>query len=276
MGASCPVCKTISIFEYRHPEVDLYRCPDCDHCFSEPTSIIKQEEYSQEYYEADHKNWFNNPNLALFNTAYGFIREAGSNLSVLDIGCGKGDFLKCIKRKDMSLHLFGIDLSENQPIDGITIIQGDALAADFDRKFDVITSFAVIEHIADVQGFVKRLGELCNPGGLVIIMTLDDRSVLYSAARMLNRLGFGVPFERLYSKHHVNHFNTSSLRRLVISNGFSVTKVLHHNAPLNAIDFAASSQITNIVFKIGVLGTFILGQALGRTYLQTIICRKDK
>src|SRR5205823_11985748 len=53
------------------------------------------------------------------------------------------------------------------------------------------------------------------PGGLVIIMMLYDRSILYKVARALHRIGIDGPFKRLYDKHHINHFNLSSLRRLV-------------------------------------------------------------
>lgn len=145
------------------------------------------------------------------------------------------------------------------------------MSCDLGRRFDAVTSLASIEHVQDVRGFVRRLCELCAPGGLVVIMTLNERSILYETAKALSRIGIGGPFARLYDKHHINHFNVSSLRRLVERQGLSIVTTLRHNAPLRAIDFPASSPLADLVLRAGVWGTFALGTLTGKTYLQTVI-----
>jgi hypothetical protein len=97
----------------------------------------------------------------------------------------------------------------------ITYLQGDFLQYDFDRQFDVLVTLAVIEHIPDVSAFARRMSELCVPGGLVMTMTVDERSVIYRTARAMALAGYDVPIRRLYSKHHLNHFTAHSLQRLL-------------------------------------------------------------
>jgi len=274
MALNCPVCGNLSKFESHHPETKLYRCPDCDHCFSDTNSILEYEQYDLDYYEVTHRNWFLNPNLDLFELVYRFIKNQKTDATVLDIGCGKGQFLKYLYQKDSNLSLHGIDLSTNDPTEGIEFMKGDVLSLKLEKQFDVVTSLAVIEHVADVKEFVKRLYELCVPGGLVIIMTLNDRGTLYGLSRLLNRMGYSSPFERLYSKHHVHHFNKASLKKLLEINSFSVLEVVHHNVPLAAVDFTASSPLAKAVLKAGVFGTFVIGRIAQRAYLQTMVARR--
>ncbi|MBI5640902.1 MAG: class I SAM-dependent methyltransferase [Nitrospirae bacterium] len=274
MSLTCPVCGSQTALEGRTSEAELWRCPVCDHCFSDKDKLSASEEYSEEYYDKTHRNWFENPNRPLFDSISSFIAEKRPQASVLDIGCGNGNLLKHLLKNNHCTSLTGIDITPNQPVDGITFIQGDALATDFGRQFDIVTTLAVIEHVWDIKMFMKRLYELCAPSGFAVIMTLNDRSVLYGVARLLNAFGYNSPYERVYDKHHVHHFNVSSLRRLIETSGFDVRNVFLHNAPMRSVDFPASSALSAAVLRTGVWGTFALGNLTGKTYLQTMFCQK--
>ena len=274
MSLRCPVCNSESAFERRAASIDLWRCPSCDHCFSDISTVGEPEDYSPEYIEMTHRNWFQNPNLKLFENIRQIIAHYKPKASVIDVGCGNGAFLKYIRNKNAEFSLTGIDLSMNQPVKGITFIQGDVLVSDFDRQYDFVVSLAVIEHAIDVQMFIRRLHSLCAHDGFVVVMTLNERSTLYDVARLLHNLGYKTPCERLYSKHHLNHFNTSSLKRLVEMNNLPVMKTLLHNIPLAAVDFPVSSHLARVVLLAGVWGTFMLGRLTGRTYLQTVVCQR--
>ena len=270
----CPICHTGSKFEAGFSDVHLYRCPVCDHCFTDLARIRTLEQYGPEYFATDHKNWFDNPNLNLFRRIRETIAKEKQDASVLDVGCGNGDFLKYLRRVEPGLALTGIDLAPCRPVEGIQFIQGNVETYAFPQHFDAVVSLAVIEHMPDVRRFSHSLVELCKTGGLVVTTTLNDRSVLYEAARLLNRIEYTGPFERLYSKHHLNHFNTRSLRRLFDTSGLSTVGLLRHDIPMAAVDFEASSVVLQKLLRIGVWGTFLLGRISGRTYLQTLFCRK--
>ncbi len=270
----CPICRAESRLESSFTDVHLYRCRECDHCFTDQVRLEKFEEYTAEYYEVHHKNWNLYPDYCLFQAIHRELQTLGKNAAMLDAGCGKGALLKYLNKLEPGFKLTGLDMSSNPPSPGILFLQGDFLSFEMNKEFDGVTSLAVIEHVTDVNIFVEKLKRLCRPGGKVIVMTLDDRSIIYEAARFLNKVGVKAPFERLYSRHHLHHFNTSSLRRLMENHGLVVEKTIHHNNRLSAVDFSESSFIKRLIFKVGVLGTFWVGSLFRKTLLQTIVCHK--
>jgi SAM-dependent methyltransferase len=265
----CPVCGGAGKFEQVCRDADLYRCPTCDHCFSDTLSIRHVEKYGPEYYE---KNWFQHANTELFAALGRIISTFKADASIIDVGCGDGAFLKYLRRVYPNFSLSGTDLSRIEPCAGIEFVQGDVLTLDIAKRFDVVASLATIEHIDDVRTFVHRVTELCQPGGLVITMTLNDRSILYASARLLKRFGFPGPCDQLYSGHHLNHFNPTSLRKLLDLSGLTVRQVLLHNIPLAAVDVAGASPVSAFIQRCGVFGIFQAGKLTRRTYLQTVIC----
>lgn len=273
MTLKCPVCGHAARFERSAKEADLYRCPNCDHCFSDPASLAipEDEVYRPPYYG---KNWFLNPNRRLFDRIGRIAVRSRPDGSLVDVGCGKGAFLQAMRERFPALRMAGIDITENNPCDGIEFYRADALTIDPPRQFDVVVSLALIEHLADVTKFVTQLKRLCAPGGVIVVMTCNDRSVLYGTARLLARMGFRRPLDQLYGRHHVNHFNKRSIRALMESSGIGVEQTLLHNIPMAAIDIAhQSSPVGRAVLTAGVWGTFVLGKLVGRTFLQTLICR---
>ncbi|MDO8682219.1 MAG: class I SAM-dependent methyltransferase [Armatimonadota bacterium] len=274
MSQLCPVCGTSSHFECRTQDADIYRCPECDHCFSDPNSLKSFEDYGTEYYEETHQNWFKKPNIALFKAISKAIAYHKQDATVLDVGCGRGDLLKYLRRENPSLSLTGIDLISNEPVDGIEFLQTDILTTDMHQRYDVVMSFLAIEHVVDIQKFVSRLREMCVTDGIIILTTLNDRSVLYESAKMLRRLGYKAAHDRLYSQHHLNHFNVSSLKRLMKANGCSIVKTIFHNIPLAAVDFPSPSPALRMLLLCGVWATFAFGTLIRRTYLQTVICKQ--
>jgi SAM-dependent methyltransferase len=267
---TCAVCGSPAEFMAKHPEADLYRCPACTHCFSDPASVEPQS-YTADYFDEAHRRWFAHPDVALFDAI-----SAGlpGRASVLDVGCGPGNFLRHLRRVRSDLELTGIDLAPNRETPGIRFYQGDFQTFPLDGPYDAVVSLAVIEHVADVRRFVERLHALTRTGGTATVMTLNESSLLYVLARAGKRLGVGLAFDRLYSRHHLHHFTRSSLRRLIESHGFRVEADMTHNAPLAAIDIPVSSRLADVVLRSGMFAVCQAGAAIGRAYLQTVTCRK--
>lgn len=266
----CPVCGDPVSFLARHPEADLYRCRSCSHPFSDPASVAR-ERYQNDYFEHDHKRWFEHPNTPLFAR---LERLIPSGASVLDVGCGRGDFLRYLSRMRPDLHLAGVDLFKNPETPGITFYTGDFLTIGFGKKFNAVISLAVIEHVADIRAFVARMRDLAVPGGTVAVMTLDESSLLYALAKIGRRVGVPLAFNRLYSAHHLHHFTRRSLRHLLERAGFEVRSQFSHNAPLEAIDIPVKTPAVERVFRAGMWIIVHLGEWTGKSYLQTIICER--
>lgn len=270
---SCTVCGNSSAFERSFSNIRIYRYPDCDHCFSKLVDG-DFEKYDSEYFEVLHKNWFNNPHIDLFETIYRVIADYKIDASVIDMGCGKGDLLRYIHMKNPALSLSGLDLFHNSPVEGIKFLQGDIFSIDPNQQYDVVVSTFVIENVFNVQMMIKKYSSLCAPDGLVIIITTNDRCILNATARLLYKFGYKKPLERIYSRQHLNHFNISSIKRLIENNGLLIKKIFFHNIPFKACDIPAQSRITYFILLAGVWGSFTIGKLLNRTFMLTFVCGK--
>ncbi len=103
-------------------------------------------------------------------------------LRVLDIGCGGGLLSEPLAR--LGAAVVGVDPSPtnievaklHQEANGLEIdyraTAAEALA-DAGERFDVVLAMEVIEHVADLGLFVRRCAEMVNPGGLMVVATLN-------------------------------------------------------------------------------------------------------
>ena len=263
---SCPVCSgDKSVFVLR-ADANVYRCSDCSHVFSDPSSIAQQEKYEESYYQEVHKHWFEHPNIRLFSWIA--ARLPGTTASVLDAGCGDGAFLKFLRaRKPTVKPLVGVDYSVKTGQDaGIEFVAGDLKDLPADERFDAVVRLAVIEHVADPLGFAQEIAAHCKTGGTAVVMTLNNDSLLYTVGRLCHRLGVRAPAERLYSSHHLQHFTAASLRLTLGKAGLHVIASHRHNTPLAAIDIPAKGDMQRVIFMFGVWVLYALGSLTGKTY----------
>jgi 2-polyprenyl-3-methyl-5-hydroxy-6-metoxy-1,4-benzoquinol methylase len=268
----CPICGGMAFVTHNHPDAHIYQCPQCTHRFSELKPNVS-EPYAPEYFEETHSNYFSHPNLWLYDLIARLIEREPEPRSLIDVGCGTGSLLQFLKARVQSVELTGIDVAAPPLPPGIEFIQGDVVSLELHRQFSIVVTLAAIEHIADCRGFARRLKSLAKPGALVVVMTLNEDSTLYAAARLLHKLGFQLPFNRLYSSHHIHHFSEASLRALLVSEGLSVEKAISYNPKLAAVDIPAPNRAVNLALRAAVGGLFVLGSIANRCYLQVLICR---
>ena len=233
---------------------------------------MQAEDYGRDYYERTHKNWFQNPNIRLFERIQKYVMAFGPQCHLLDVGCGRGDLLRYLHERERRLELTGIELSELSPSPPIRFIKSDLFELEVAEKFDVVVTLAVIEHIADANGFVRRLVNFARPGGTIVVMTLNSDSLVYLVARLARSFGWDYAFNRLYSRHHLQHFNRRSLALLLERHGLQVREHFSHNFPLAAVDFQSTGPLGDAIQLIGVAGCFGLGKLLDKGFLQTAIC----
>lgn len=112
-------------------------------------------------------------------------------LSLLDIGCGGGLLSEPMTR--LGARVTGVDASgrnvsvaslhaERQGL-AIDYRQGtaEALAAS-GAQFDVVLALEIVEHVADVDLFLRSCGEMVNPGGLIFLSTLNRTAKAWALA----------------------------------------------------------------------------------------------
>jgi ubiquinone/menaquinone biosynthesis C-methylase UbiE len=95
--------------------------------------------------------------------------------SILDLGCGRGEFLRGFMR--CGLKSYGFDQSDAaRKICPAAEIKNGNLEEQLpydDNSFDYIYSKSVIEHFYYPEKLVEEIFRILKPGGLVITMTLD-------------------------------------------------------------------------------------------------------
>jgi 2-polyprenyl-3-methyl-5-hydroxy-6-metoxy-1,4-benzoquinol methylase len=82
------------------------------------------------------------------------LRRELEGRSILDLGCGQGTFLRKVAALLPHKDLVGIDTSRthlSESGDEIEFVLGDVVDFDLGRKFDVVFSDQVVEHIAPQQ-----------------------------------------------------------------------------------------------------------------------------
>jgi len=273
----CPVCNHEARYYNKLKEVTLYYCNHCQHRFTDVESIQNKETYSQDYYEEKHSNWFAHPNFQLFNYIFDRIKSTKlSHPSVLDAGCGNGDLLKYLHQRSSNIKLNGIDYHKNSAEEGINFLRGDIFHTKFNEQYDVVISLAVIEHVWDVQAYTIRLNELCKDEGLIITMTINDSSLVYGVARTIYYLGMKVPMERLYDKHHLNHFSKNSFACLHKKNSLDIIEKPFTQWPMQSVDFPKNNALMKIIYKLALVVLFASEKFLGKSVLQTITARKKR
>ncbi len=103
-------------------------------------------------------------------------------LRMLDIGCGGGILSEAMSHLGAQMH--GIDVVERNIVvarhharqTGLAIryetVAAEALAQQ-GNKYDVVLNMEVVEHVADLPGFVHACTQLVRSGGLLIIATIN-------------------------------------------------------------------------------------------------------
>jgi 2-polyprenyl-6-hydroxyphenyl methylase/3-demethylubiquinone-9 3-methyltransferase len=113
-------------------------------------------------------------------------------LRFLDIGCGGG--LLCEPMARLGAEVVGADASATNievaklhaAESGVTVDYRATTAedlADAGEKFDVILNMEVVEHVSDIDLFIRKCGEMVEPGGIMFVATIN---------RTLKALGLAI------------------------------------------------------------------------------------
>ncbi|CAN5916716.1 bifunctional 3-demethylubiquinone 3-O-methyltransferase/2-octaprenyl-6-hydroxy phenol methylase [soil metagenome] len=103
-------------------------------------------------------------------------------LSVLDIGCGGGLLSEPMAR--LGAQVTGVDAAARNIAVAALHAEGQALAIDYHQgtaealagsgaQFDIVLALEIVEHVADVELFLRSCGRLVKPGGLLFLSTLN-------------------------------------------------------------------------------------------------------
>lgn len=207
-------------------EFQIYECHDCGLLFTEPRPAKEKigEYYkSEEYYSHQENKKGLIPKIyesvKAINLKHKYkIAAAGKETgSLLDIGCGVGDFLHTAEQHGWKCT--GVEPSEEAKTIARKRIKAEILSSqDLEQfpnaSFDVITMWHVLEHVDDIRWQIAQLQRLIKKDGRIIIAVPNYKS--YDAVYYKEKwAAYDVP-------RHFNHFNKGTLTKIFKTNGLEL------------------------------------------------------
>lgn len=108
-----------------------------------------------------------------------------ANIKVLDVGCGGGIITEAMARLEMKItgvdaSKVNIDIAKDHAIkSGLEIDYQNIVAENIQEKYQLILALEIIEHVEDIDFFIKSCCRLLQPEGLIIFSTMNKTMTSY-------------------------------------------------------------------------------------------------
>jgi 2-polyprenyl-3-methyl-5-hydroxy-6-metoxy-1,4-benzoquinol methylase len=236
-------------------------CPVCAYESAALQVAINQKQAGESINEAQREAALKALRLENFrvivDAAHRHVRP-GAN-SLLDVGSAHGWFLETARER---FDVLGVEPDE--VVGGRAAARGLPVRRGYfpnvlheGERFDVIVFNDVIEHIPDISSALAACAQRLNPGGILVLNLPSSRGFFYRLAKLFARLGWRVPFERLWQKGlpspHVHYFHDANLARLVARHGFELV----NNAELPALRARGLLQRLRYVGKVSTVSLWL-------------------
>lgn len=157
-------------------KIFLYLCPDTGLMFFYPSNL----EGDAKFYENLSKiSWYYMDWKWEHQIAFDLIPP---NSEVLEIGCGKGSFLKKLFEKGCrvsGLEKSPIYLQAPQAKNlNISVVDIEIYAKRFPLKFEYVCAFQTLQHIANLRSFIDSCIKLLKPNGKLIFSVPNQESFI--------------------------------------------------------------------------------------------------
>jgi SAM-dependent methyltransferase len=196
-------------------------CQDCGFCFAK--NLPDQaafDAYYREMSKYEHQDRSGQPSefeRRQFPALVKFIQKHNPNprARILEIGCANGGLLNALKQSGYQ-NLFGVDPSPICARNAEQLYQISVLTTPLSKikveigPFDFIILVAVLEHIQDLHGALKKLYNLLSSAGKIFIEVPDATKFTSSP---------DAPFQE-FSIEHINFFSQRSLANIMGTYGF--------------------------------------------------------
>ena len=212
---ACPICDERASEPFLTKlELRLVRCPRCSMIYANP---VPAEMATGAFYDRSGSEYLSPEKLesdyadVRFERELRLFRAHCQQGSVLDVGCSSGAFLYQLqKRFPGQYRILGTDVSQ-APLDhavkmGVPVARGEFLTQSFAEKFDAVTFWAVMEHLAEPKRFLHQAATMLKPGGHCFILTPNLKSL---AVRLI-----GAKYRYIFPEH-LNYFTPQTLRQFV-------------------------------------------------------------
>lgn len=166
------------------------------------------------------------------------FKYTNTKINILDDGCGDGKILenicKLLREKGINFNAYGIDPNQTNIIkENIHYRNGFGEELPYKSSmFDFIISQMVVEHVNDVEKYLKELRRVLTPTGLVSLAAPNNRyfpiepHFKYPLIMFLPRRIFQLIMNKLAKRNYpINLFTRKSLHYYLVRNRFTYVDV---------------------------------------------------
>ncbi|MBW4682215.1 MAG: class I SAM-dependent methyltransferase [Microcoleus vaginatus WJT46-NPBG5] len=216
-------------------EIGFYHCIDSDLRFFFPLMSG-----SEAFYEKLQKfDWYYMDDKPEYEYAKQFVKDSDV---VLEIGSGKGAFLKKLSTRDYVGLEFSKEATNLAAKEGICIknesIQTHAI--ENTNTYNVVCAFQVLEHVEEVYSFIESSTRCLKPGGLLIysVPSVDSYS------KYVSNFILDMP------PHHVTRWSDQALKNIARYFPLELVEIWHEPLQLLQKKVYAQAVIKNSFFNL--------------------------
>jgi 2-polyprenyl-3-methyl-5-hydroxy-6-metoxy-1,4-benzoquinol methylase len=133
--------------------ISIYQCELTSYKFYYPYNLSGDSKFYEFFQKYD---WYYNPWKWEHQVSLNYVKDG---LKILEVGCGKGAFLKKISEIYQLDEATGLELNESTPIikNNWKIVNNliQEYQVQHSDNYDIVCSYQVLEHISDVNSFIN-------------------------------------------------------------------------------------------------------------------------
>ena len=233
----CPICKSKNIKNLMICKDHLVsgesfainECLNCSFKFTNPRPL---DDELNKYYQSEnyisHTNKAHSFSQIIYKTIRNYtlrhklklVNSLSNKGSILDVGCGTGEFLQVCAKNRWTIHGVEPDHKARDKAENLlgTKIYENLFACESENTFQIITLWHVLEHLPDLNKTIKHLKKLLAKQGRILfalpnVDSYDSRKYKeYWAA-------YDVP-------RHLYHFNQITFKKLMKKHELKIEEIL--------------------------------------------------
>ncbi len=199
------------------------------------------------------------------------LLDTNLHAKLIDLGCDNGEWTLRLANKIKTKYIYGIEICPNaaekakkKRID----VKVSDLNESFpypDNFFDIVHANQVIEHITNIDGFVKEIYRILKPSGCAVISTENLSGIDNLVALALGQQGFSQHISEIYhvgnkfSPHFQENMDKKSWTHKIIFTYYGLQQLLNiYNFKIDKVLTSGFFPLPNLFSKIDPIHSHFL------------------